>query len=288
MPGALDMVTDYFASRSLPLTVLPSLQGQGLTDALNGLPADARILSLGGDGTLNGVIQASCNTQRTVGVLPAGSADDFATALGFPRDDLTPALDAIRLGRSRLVDTGKANLILASGEHVSRRFVNALGTGFDAEVAAQRETKLNWIKGDAGYYTALALSWFRLLRRHLTVYAGGSSDEPVWSDRALLVSCQNSSRTGGSFYFAPEAKIDDGVMNLLVAGNVGHFELLGLLPKVLKALPLVHPKVFSSSGTSFTLRWDRPRTLHMDGELVSEVRQAQVTVDPASLRIFAP
>ncbi len=287
MPGALDMVRNYFDDHSLPLTVLPDLQGQELTDALNQLPADACILSLGGDGTLNGVIQASCNTQRTVGVLPAGSADDFATALGFPRDDLTPALDAIRLGTSRVVDSGKANLTLGSGEKVTRRFVNALGTGFDAEVAAQRETRLNWIKGDAGYYIALALSWFRLLRRQLTVHTDGSA-EPAWSDRALLVSCQNSSRTGGSFYFAPEARIDDGVMNLVVAGNLRHFELLKLLPKVLNAMPLVHPEVFHSSGTTFTLRWDTPRTLHMDGELVAEVRAALVTVDPASLRVFAP
>lgn len=287
MPGALDTVRTYFSGHDLPLTVLPAQQGQALTATLQSLPEDARVLSLGGDGTLNGVLLATVNSGRTVGVLPTGSADDFATALGFPRDDLTPALDAIRVGRTKLVDSGAASLELADGKRLEHRFVNALGTGFDAEVAHERETKLNWIKGEAGYYTALALSWFRLLRRQLTVHADGAA-EPVWSGRALLVSCQNSPRTGGSFYFAPGAVTDDGVMNLLVAGDVSHFALLKLLPSVLKGVPLDHPQAFSCSGSRFTISWDRPRILHLDGELVAPVRQAQVTVEPGSLRVFVP
>lgn len=287
MPGALETVRDYFSAHHLPLTVLPRLQGQELTAELNRLPEDAKVLSLGGDGTLNGLLLATVNSSRTVGVLPAGSADDFASALGLPRDDLSPALNAIRAGRTRLVDTGRATLELHTGEVIERRFVNALGTGFDAEVAHERETKLSWIRGEAGYYTALAMSWFRLLRRQLAVQVDGAV-EPAWSGRALLVSVQNSPRTGGSFYFAPGAVLDDGVMNVLVAGNVSHLALIRLLPAVLKGRPLDHPEAYTTAGRRFALSWAEPRILHMDGELVPPVSRVELTVEPASLRVFVP
>ena len=285
LPNALDTVRDYFRDRAEPLTVLPAVQGTELTELLSSLPADARLLSLGGDGTLNGLLAATVHTGRTVGVLPAGSADDFASSLGLPRDDLRPALAAVLGGKTKLVDTGAVTLHTPDGESLNRHFVNALGTGFDAEVAAERETKLGWMKGEAGYYTALALSWFRLLRRQLTVHADGA-DQPAWSGRALLASCQNSPRTGGSFFFAPGAETDDGVMNLFVAGNVGHFTLLRLLPLVLQGRRVKHKEAVTITGRQFTLSWATARTLHLDGEIMPPVSRADITVEPASLRVF--
>src|SRR5690625_3591830 len=88
-------------------------RGRELQAPLAGLPADARVLSMGGDGTLNGVLEPLVHSDRTLGVLPAGSADDFAAALGLPNDSLVPALEAIAAGRTRFVDTGR------SEEHTS-------------------------------------------------------------------------------------------------------------------------------------------------------------------------
>ncbi|HLR47069.1 MAG TPA: diacylglycerol kinase family protein [Deinococcales bacterium] len=285
LPAALSAVRTFFAERNLPLEVLPPLRGRELQAALAGLPADARVLSMGGDGTLNGVLEPLVHSDRTLGVLPAGSADDFAAALGLPNDSLVPALEAIAAGRTRLVDTGRATLTFADGTALTTRFVNALGTGFDAEVAERRESTLDWLKGAAGYYAALAVEWFSLRREHLSVQVDG---ETVWADVALLATCQNGPRTGGSFWFTPAADPADGRLNVLVAGDVGRLGLVRLLPKVLKAEPLDHPLAGFAEGAELELRWRRPRTVHLDGELYGAVRHVAVTVDPGSLRVFVP
>lgn len=285
MPDALGQAVGFFERSKLPLEVLPPVQGEELTALLRTLPDDAVILSLGGDGTLNGVLEATCNTRRTVGILPAGSADDFASALGFPRDTLAPALEAVVAGRTRLVDTGEVQLVQPDGSRRSARFVNALGTGFDAEVARQRELRFNWLRGEAGYYTALALGWLRMRREHLTLEAG---EQTVFSGRSLLVSCQNGPRTGGSFHFAPGTVVDDGQFDLLMAGNLGRFRLLRLLPRVLGGKSLDDPFVMRVPGTDFTVTWQRPRTVHMDGEIHPETVQVIVQLVPGSLRVIVP
>lgn len=285
MPDALAQVRAFFDRHALALTVLPPAEGTALTALLQALPADARILSLGGDGTLNGVLPATVGTARTVGILPAGSADDFATALGLPRDSLLPALEAVRSGHTRLVDTAAAMLTMADGSRLESRFVNALGTGFDAEVASVRETRFDWLSGAAGYYTALGLGWLRMRRATVAVAAAGTA---VFSGRALLVSVQNSMRTGGSFHFVPGAVIDDGLLNIVVAADIGRLRILKLLPLVTKPEPWDDERVHRFSRDKFSIGWDSPRTVHLDGEIKPPAEQVEVQVLPRSLRVFAP
>lgn len=285
LPHALAEVRSFFAARDLPLEVLPPLRGPELHAVLADLPAAARVLGMGGDGTIHGLLGPLVHSGRTLGILPAGSADDFAAALGLERDTLGPALNAIAGGATTLVDTATAVLSLADGSVVKTRFVNALGTGFDAEVAERRETGLDRLRGAAGYYVALALAWFSLRREHLTVRVDG---RVAWSDRALLVSCQNGPRTGGSFWFARDADPADGLLNAFVAGDVGRLGIIRLLPKVLGAEPLDHPLSLQATGRQLGLSWRRPRSVHLDGELYGAVKDVSVTVEPASLRVFVP
>jgi len=285
LPHALAEVKSFFAGRNLPLQVLPPLRGPELHAVLDDLPPDARVLGMGGDGTIHGLLGPLVHSGRTLGILPAGSADDFAAALGLERDTLGPALRAVEGGRTKLVDTATAVLTLGDGTVVKTRFVNALGTGFDAEVAERRETGLDKLRGAAGYYVTLALAWFSLRREHLTVSVDG---RVAWSDRALLVSCQNGPRTGGSFWFTRDADPADGVLNAFVAGDVGRLGIIRLLPKVLGAQPLEHPLALQAAGGQLEVSWRRPRPVHLDGELYGAVKHVSVAVEPGSLRVFVP
>ena len=285
IPDALEQVQAFFSRHDLPLTVLPAASGDSLTGLLRELPADARLLSLGGDGTLNGLLDAAVGSQRTVGVLPAGSADDFATALGLARDSLEPALQTIRAGHTRVVDTARAVLTFADGGTREVRIVNALGTGFDAEVADLRETRFDRMKGSAGYYVALGVGWLRMRREHLQLTVDGRE---FFAGRSLLVSCQNSARTGGSFHFAPGAAIDDGRFELVVATDVSRSRILKLLPHALKDEPWDDELVKRVSGTQFSFTWAVPRTVHMDGEIQLPAKRVDINVVPSSLRVFTP
>ena len=285
LPHALQQVQAFFNRHQLPLTVLPAASGDSLTGLLRELPADAKLLSLGGDGTLNGLLDAAVGSERTVGILPAGSADDFATALALPRDTLEPALEVIRQARTRTVDTAEAMLTFADGVKKHVRFVNALGTGFDAEVAEVRETRFDRMKGSSGYYLALGVGWVRMRRETVQATVDGRE---FYSGRSLLVSCQNSARTGGSFFFAPGALIDDGRFELVVAGDVSRSRILKLLPHVVKEEPWDDPAVKRMGGERFSVTWAVPRIVHMDGELQPPAKSIDIRVVPASLRVFAP
>ena len=285
MPDALEQTLAFFDAHDMPLTVLPAAVGGSLHALLRELPADAPLLSLGGDGTLNGLLDAAVGSQRTVGILPAGSADDFATALGLSRDSLEPALQAIRTGHTRIVDTVRATLTFADAATKEVRFVNALGTGFDAEVASMRENRFDRTKGAAGYYVALGLGWLRMRRESLQVSVEGTQ---FFSGRSLLVSCQNSARTGGSFHFAPGASIDDGRFDLVVAGNVSRARILKLLPRVLAPGPWDDELVHRVGGTDFSFSWDVPRIVHMDGEIQLPAKRVDISVVPRSLQVYAP
>ena len=122
----LSAVEQFFAEARLPLTTLHTQHPTHATELVRALPEDARVLSLGGDGTLHEIAAACVHTRRVVGIVPGGSGDDLAYALGIPRDDLTTALNIVKAGHVGKVDTGCVN-----GE----TFINAFGVGFDADVA---------------------------------------------------------------------------------------------------------------------------------------------------------
>lgn len=240
------------------------------------LPPDATVLSLGGDGTLHEIASACIGTARTIGILPAGSGDDFAYALGIARHSLREACDIILEGSISRVDTGSVN---------GTPFVNALGVGFDAEVAHNMRLAPAYLKERAAYLHAI----FRTMRELETPKAQVEVDgQLIYRGPALLVSVQNGPRTGGSFLFAPAASVDDGQFEVVIATKLGRAGILRLLPKVIKGKHLGHPKVLMTRGKHIKLRWEKARPGHVEGELLAAASEFDIHVNPKSLRVFVP
>lgn len=272
----LESVHHFFESEGLPLSTFFTKRPTHATDLVRALPKDAVVLSLGGDGTLHEIAAACLYTERTVGILPAGSGDDFAHALRIPRNDLAAALRLVRDGHWRRFDTGRVN-----GE----TFVNAFGVGFDADVAygvRQAPTLLR----ERGAYLYTVLATLRRLQNVLvTVTVDGAA---MFRGPALLVAVQNGERTGGSFRFAPHAEPDDGLLEVIVAAHFGRVGTLRILPRVLAGTHLGHPQVFTYRGRDIVLEWAAARPGHMEGELLEPSLTFHVQVQPQSLRVFAP
>lgn len=239
------------------------------------LPEDTTVIALGGDGTVQEVAAACTATGRTLGVLPAGSGDDFAHALGIARYDLEAAVDRVLFGRARLVDTGLAN---------GMRFVNAAGTGFDAEVAVAA-LRAPWPLRERNAYL---YGIFRALARLASVPAEITVDGAlVHTGPTLLVSAQNGPRSGGSFPLAPEACLDDGLLDIVIAGDFGRLGALGILPRVLAGTHLNRPGVRLLRGRELSIIWSVPRPAHLEGELQPPADRIDVELQPASLRVIA-
>jgi YegS/Rv2252/BmrU family lipid kinase len=256
-------------------TLLTEYPGHA-TELVRRLPPDAVVLSLGGDGTLNEVARACLCSERTVGVLPAGSGDDFAYALGIARHSLQEAIQVIAAGHVRQADAGKVN---------GTPFLNSLGIGFDAEVAHAVANSPSVFRGQAAYLYGVVQTLSRLENAEVEVTVDG---RPFFRGPALLVTTQNGPSTGGGFLFAPEASVFDGTFDVLVAGNFGRMGALGILPKVMKGRHLGHPKIRLTRGKRVHLRWAKPRPGHMEGQLLAAAQEFDIELLPEALRVFAP
>lgn len=246
------------------------------TEIAASLPGDATVVAIGGDGTVHEVAAACVATDRTLGVIPHGSGDDFAHAIGLPRARIEPAVEALIRGRTSCVDTAVCN-----GE----TFVNAVGTGFDAEVGARVHDAPTPLTGIGAYLWSVFVTLRELRLPDVRVEADGA---PVYAGPSLLVSVQNGPRTGGSFRFAPDARNDDGCLDLLVAGRLSRLGTLGILPRVLLGRHLGHPEVRLVRATTIRIDWSEPRAWHAEGEVRGPDRVLDIAVRPRSLRVIAP
>lgn len=246
------------------------------TEIARTLPAEACVLSLGGDGTLHEVALACIGSGRTVGVLPAGSGDDFAFALGVPRHSLEGALQLVAKGHVRHADTGTVN---------GTPFVNSLGIGFDAEVAHAVYHSPSIFRGISAYLYGILQTLSRLECPPVTVEL---DDVTFYQGPALLVTTQNGPSTAGGFLFAPEASLFDGELDIIVAGLFGRLGALKILPKVMKGRHLSEPRIHLRRAKRVRIAWHKPRPGHMEGELLAAARVFDICVKPASLRVFAP
>lgn len=272
---ALAEVESFLADRGLPYAISTTTRTGHARELVDGLPSDARVLSLGGDGTAHEVAAAVVGTDRVMGVIPSGSGDDFAFALGLERHDVRAALEIATRGLTRSVDVGVVN---------DQPFVNAMGVGFDADVAAHVRSAPAFLRGPGAYLWAIfaAMKDFALAEARVEV-----DGAPVHEGKALLVAVQNGPRSGGSFLFAPPARIDDGVLDVVIAGSFTRAGAIGILPRLIRGTHLDHPSVRLVRGERVTVEWSRPRTFHMEGELAPPEVRLNVCVRQGGLRVFS-
>lgn len=247
------------------------------TSLAAGTPAGSTVVAVGGDGTIHEVVKGLVSDgapERALGILPVGSGDDFAFALGLDRHDMHGAVARILANQPMTVD-----LPLVNGEP----FVNALGVGFDAEVAYRLASAPRVLKGLGAYLYAVMVSLGRLRSVDVTVTV---DDVDVYQGAALLVSTQNGPRTGGSFLYAPAARIDDGRVDVVVAGELGVLSTFRLMPKVMRGRHLSDPHVRTFTGRTVRLRWSEPRHAHADGESLGLGMEYTVSVLPGALRVL--
>ena len=273
---AADDVRTRLADRGVAAQVLTTRRPGHATELARSLPDDATVVAIGGDGTAHEVAKGCIGNGRTLGVVPVGSGDDFGHALGLPRGDVARAVEVLVARRVRTIDTGVCN-----GEP----FVNAVGVGFDAEVGRRVADAPRYLRGIGAYLWSVAVSLRDLTPVVATVTADGTT---VHHGPCLLASCQNGPRTGGSFRFAPAAVLDDGLLELLVAGDVRRWGTLGLLPRVLVGRHLSHPKVRHVRARRVSMTWEAPRDWHTEGETFLPASTFEIEVRPASLRVVAP
>lgn len=242
---------------------------------VGGLPEDALVVAVGGDGTVREVAAACAGTERVLGVLPVGSGNDYVKALGI-RKGLDGALEALAVGRVRVVDAGEANGV---------RFANGLGIGFDAEVAAGVADAPAFLGGVGRYMWSVGrLLWgFRCHEAVLRL----DGDRTIEAE-TILVAAALGTTYGARFRLAPEARLDDGLFDVVWSDAVNRAEVLRLIPAALGGTLLKHPKVHMARAREVEVEMAEEVPAHVDGEILPPTRDFRARVLPGALRVVAP
>ena len=216
----------------------------------------------GGDGTLNealnGVATIPNGLSRTVfGIVPLGTGNDFATTLGIP-PDIETALDALAAGDPVPVDVGVMN---------GRHFFNVSGGGFIAEVSDAVDTELKSIAGRLAYLIGGA----QVLMTHEPVSAEmlltGSSEQRAHFDLHAFAVC-NARQAGGGKLIAPDAEIDDGLLDVCLIESMPTVEFLALLKKVSSGDHLADERVHYFRTPELELSFARTIKVNTDGQVL--------------------
>ncbi|RME72159.1 MAG: hypothetical protein D6784_13940, partial [Chloroflexi bacterium] len=208
----------------------------------------------------------------TLGILPLGTANDLADSLGIPRN-LNRACERLAKGRHQLIDVGQVN---------GRFFANNSAVGLEALVTVAHD-RMRWVQGNTRYILAAvktilsARDWQMHIRW----------DDGEYTGPAILVSVGNSNRTGGKFYMTPHARLDDGRLDFIFAGNLSRPQLLRLLPQTFKGAHIHHPAVVYRQATHLHITLDSPTPIQADGEIF-ERQATDITyrIFPARLRVI--
>lgn len=278
--GRRDRISSFIAERGVE-PVWHVTEGRGHAYEISrGLPEDALVVAVGGDGTVHEVAAACSGTPRTMGVLPVGSGNDYVKALGIGTA-LDGALRVLAGGEARVVDTGTVS---ADGREAVP-FNNGLGVGFDAQVAEGAARAPRRLGGVGGYLWSVGrLLWsFRCYGARITLDGG----ETVKSETILLAAALGTTY-GAMFRFAPDALLDDGRFDVVWSSKVSLPDVLRLLPAVLRGTHTGHPRIHTARAREVTVELDEPLAAHVDGELLEDSSRFEVRIVPGSLRVVAP
>jgi len=243
---------------------------------------------LGGDGTAHHAFNAAFASGVTFGVFPAGNGNDIARALGLPLDPFAAAR-AFARGRPRAVDALRAT----TADGASRLFFAAGGLGLDAATAALVNGRFRRLPGVARYVAAAlwALRGFRPFPLEVVfdaaprpLHAGAGPAPAMRFGPSLLAAVANGPWYGAGVCIAPCARMDDGLLDLAVLGELPFLRVLDALPIVLRDGDLRWPEVQRARARRVHLRPAGDVLFHGDGEVLGA---APVTVEvlPRAFRI---
>jgi diacylglycerol kinase (ATP) len=239
------------------------------------------LLAMGGDGTLQALVNAAQNSETLLGILPAGGGNDFAAAVGLPKDPVAAA-EMMLAGQPRSVDLLRART--ADGRE--RLYVGGGGVGLDADSARYSSGRYKRLPGRVRYLAAAlhALSKFKPL--HVRAEFPGST-LPAVDSPVLLAGALNTPSYGAGLRLAPDAQIDDGLLTALFVISLSATEVAAAIPRLLIRGALPDSHVTRVSTTRVRLSCDRECLFHGDGEILGPA-PVDIEVLPGALRILAP
>jgi diacylglycerol kinase (ATP) len=231
-----------------------------------------KIVAAGGDGTINEVVNGLAGTGTTLGLLPIGTMNVFATELGLPVHNLDLCWNIIQDDSSRVVDLPKAN---------QKFFVQLAGVGLDAQVVKETSNQLKRNFGPLSYL----ISAVQIAARKPPKLFIQSEDASIEEGSFVLIG--NGRLYGGPFPFFKHAALDDGLLDVIVFRRLGYLEIIKYLQDVVFSSEIRVPEVEYFQTRRLRVESDQTVPVELDGELVGNC-PVDFSLQERSLRVLVP
>jgi YegS/Rv2252/BmrU family lipid kinase len=230
------------------------------------------IFAVGGDGTINEVATAMVYSNAVLGIIPKGSGNGLARELHIPMDTKR-AIDVMAGGSICTIDACKAN---------DRIFFTTCGVGFDAAVShkfagEKRRGSLTYVKNTIEEYLNYKPEVYELFIENQSL-----------REKAFLVACANASQYGNNAYIAPQANIQDGMMDITILSPFTPLDIPSLAFQLFTRQIEKNSKIKTIRATRLAIVRQTPGRMHLDGEPVMSDTRIEISVVPRALKVLMP
>jgi len=214
-----------------------------------------RIYSVGGDGTVNEIVNGIAGTESSLGVIPTGSGNDFIRSFQLKCDIKDMLINTIN-GQEKSIDLAKVN---------DKYFINISSIGFDANVVfnADKFKKVPGVTGSMAYLISIVYTIFKKKVCNISIDIDGKSMEL----KLLLAAVANGKYYGGGIIPTPDAKLDDGLFDICLVTEMSRMKILSLFPKYVKGLHAQLKQVSFYKGKKIRIVSEEDLCLNIDGEI---------------------
>jgi diacylglycerol kinase (ATP) len=263
-------VAGYLRTRNIDYTLVASasaaLLSQNLETLIETTDVDG-IIAVGGDGLLHLVLQIAAKASLPFAVVPAGTGNDFARALGIHERSVSEILDHVLSTNPSAVDLGLVD---------SEYFGAILSSGFDS-VVNERANKLSWPKGPSRYNAAMILE----LPKFSPISYQIQTENRSFDVEAMLIAIGNGISYGGGMKVCPDADIHDGLFDVMILHPVSKVEFLRIFPSVYTGRHIHHPQVETFRARSISLH--SKAVAYADGERIGQLPVKAECIQGAAL-----
>ncbi len=229
-------------------------------------------VAVGGDGTINEVTQGLVNSQTALGIIPCGSGNGFARLIKMPLKDNLKCLEIIKQNNTKKIDVGLAN---------NEYFLNVAGFGLDAIVAHKFATSKR--RGKLPYFKIGVTEFFNFhAEKYDLIFDDGKKIEIT----PLCAAFANGTQYGSNFFIAPEAKLDDGFLDMVLIKPTNIFKMLLGLPNFLKDGLSPVKLTETQKVKSVKIIGKEPFYYHIDGEPRKTQNSLEIAIQSKSLTII--
>jgi diacylglycerol kinase (ATP) len=240
------------------------------------------VVAVGGDGTLNEVVNGIAARDVELATIPLGTGMDFARTYGIP----TKFDDAVRVavdGATRTIDAGRVSYRTWGGDDAERWFANVGSVGMSGAVARRANGMSKALGGKVTFFYALTRVFLEWENTEVTV----TLDDGVHRGLMHDVVVANGAWHGGGMKLAPDALPDDGLFDVVLIGDIGKVDFLTTAPKIYKGRHVRHPKVDVLRSKRVEVDAVERLPIEVEGEQVGTT-PAVFEVVPGALRVRVP